>query len=98
MNFKIGDLIDARFFVKGLCSDSGGMGQVIFVEDSNAEFSGILALKYCREDNEEYIKRFKREVRLQEVFNGNSKVAGTVYSNTDNDPPYFVMKYYAGGI
>lgn len=97
MNFKIDDLIDERFVIKGLCSDSGGMGQVLFVEDSNTEFAGILALKYCREDNEEYIKRFKREVRLLEGFNGNSKVAETIYSNTDNDPPYFVMKYYPGG-
>lgn len=97
MNFKIDDLIDARFAVKGLCSDSGGMGQVLFVEDNNAEFAGTLALKYCREDNEEYIKRFKREVRLLEGFNGNSKVAETIYSNTDNDPPYFVMKYYSDG-
>lgn len=97
MNFKIDDLIDARFAVKGLCSDSGGMGQILFVEDINSEFAGTLALKYCREDNEEYIKRFKREVRLLEGFNGNSKVAETIYSNTDNDPPYFVMKYYSDG-
>ena len=97
MIFKVDDLIDERFVVKGLCSDSGGMGQVLFVEDSNTEFSGQLALKYCREDGEEYIKRFKREVRLLESFNGNSKVAETLYSNTNNDPPYFVMKYYPDG-
>lgn len=97
MIFKADDLIDGRFVVKGLCSDSGGMGQVLFVEDTTAEFPGLLALKYCREDDDEYVKRFKREVRLLEGFNGNSKVAETLYSNTDNDPPYFVMKYYPDG-
>lgn len=97
MIFKNGDIVDKRFVVKGLCNDSGGMGQVLFVEDSTGEFQGQLALKYCREDEEEYIKRFKREVRLLEGFRGNSKVAKTLFSNTDNDPPYFVMKFYPDG-
>lgn len=97
MIFKNDDLIDNRFIVKGLCSDSGGMGQVLFVEDINGEFPGLLALKYCKEDDEEYIKRFRREVRLLEGFSGNSKVAETVHSNTNYDPPYFVMKYYPDG-
>ncbi|WMS88920.1 protein kinase domain-containing protein [Pleionea litopenaei] len=97
MIFKTGDLIDSRFVVKGVCSDSGGMGQVLFVEDNNEEFQGMLALKYCREEDEEYIKRFKREVRLLEGFRGNSKVVETIYSNTENEPPYFVMKYYPDG-
>jgi len=95
--FKVGDLIDSRFSVKGLCSNSGGMGQVLYVEDAKVEFSGTLALKYCREGDDEYVKRFKREVRLLERFNGNSKVAKTLFSNSDNDPPYFVMKYYPDG-
>lgn len=97
MIFKVGDLIDSRFSVKDVCSDSGGMGKVLFVEDTKAEFSGTLALKYCREDGDEYVKRFKREVRLLEEFNGNSKVVRTLFSNSDNDPPYFVMKYYPDG-
>lgn len=97
MIFKTDDLIDGRFVVKGLCSDSGGMGQVLFVEDTNGDIPGLLALKYCRENDEEYVKRFKREVRLLESFSGNSKIAETIFSNTDNDPPYFVMKYYPDG-
>ena len=97
MNYQIDDLIEERFLVKGVCSDNGGMGQILFVEDTTLEFPGTLALKYCREDNEENVKRFRREVRLLESFNGNSKVVSTLYSNTKNDPPYFVMKYYPEG-
>lgn len=97
MNYQIDDLIDDRFVVKGVCSDNGGMGLILLVEDTKSEFSGTLALKYCREDDEEYVKRFRREVRLLESFNGNSKVVSTLYSNTKNDPPYFVMQYYPDG-
>jgi len=97
LTYKIDDLIDERFIVTGICSDKGGMGQVLFVEDNVAEFSGKLALKYCRENNEECIARFSREVRLLESFSENSKVVKTLYSNTVNDPPYFVMKYYPRG-
>jgi len=97
MNFEKGDLVDGRFTVKGICNDSGGMGQILFVEDADGELDGTLALKYCREDGEEYIKRFKREVRLMEKFSGNSRVVDTIYRNIENDPPYFVMKYYLKG-
>ncbi|WP_289029722.1 protein kinase [uncultured Paraglaciecola sp.] len=97
MKFNIGDVIDSRFTVAGLCSDEGGMGEVLFVTDLLNEFSGRLVLKYCREDGDEYIKRFKREVRLMENFKGNSKVVETIFSNTEHTPPYFVMKYYESG-
>lgn len=97
MVFNIGEVIDGRFVVEGICSSIGGMGQILFVEDSTSEFAGRLALKFCKEDDEEYVKRFRREVRLLEGFNGNSKVVETLYSNTENDPPFFVMKYYPEG-
>lgn len=97
MNYNIGDIIDGRFEVKGLCSSNGGMGEVIFIEDTTGELSGNLVLKYCREESEDYIRRFKREVRLMEDFNGNSKVVETLYSNTEHEPPYFAMKYYERG-
>lgn len=97
MNYSIGDLVDERFVITGLCSSDGGMGEILFVTDSSDEFPGTLALKYCREDGEDYIKRFKREVRLMESFKGNSKVADTLFSNTEYEYPYFVMKYYESG-
>ena len=97
MNFETNEIIDNRFVVDGLCSDSGGMGQILFVTDNTGEFEGKLVLKYCLEEDEEYIKRFRREVRLIEGFAGNSKVIETLYSNTQYDPPYFIMKYYEDG-
>lgn len=95
--FKENEVIDSRFLVKGLCSDNSGMGQVLFVEDLKDFFPGLLALKYCRENEDEYVKRFKREVRLLEGFSTSSKVVKTLYSNTEFEPPYFVMKYYPQG-
>ena len=61
------------------------------------EFSGTLALKYCREEDEEYVKRFRREVRLLKRFAGNSKVVEVLHSNSKHEPPYFVMRYYTDG-
>ena len=97
MKYDIDEIIDERFIVNGLCSDDGGMGEVLFVTDLTGEFSGNLVLKYCKEEGDEYIKRFKREVRLMRNFKGNSKVVETMFSNTEYTPPYFVMKYYESG-
>ncbi len=87
MEFNTNDLIDNRFLVKGICSNSGGMGQVLFVEDITKEFDGELVLKYCREQEDEYIKRFTREVRLTEGLKENSKVVDIFFSNTSFLPP-----------
>ncbi|ARU28087.1 serine/threonine-protein kinase [Cellvibrio sp. PSBB006] len=97
IDYEINELIDDRFKITGLCSDSGGMGRVLLVRDSTRELPGQLALKYCREEDEEYIKRFRREVRLLKRFYGNSKVVEVLYSNTQHEPPYFVMKFYENG-
>ncbi|HEC8323010.1 TPA: serine/threonine protein kinase [Providencia rettgeri] len=97
MIFKVNDKIDNRFVVTGMCSDKGGMGGVLFVQDLQQQLSEDLVLKFCREEDEEYLKRFKREVRLLESFNNNSKVVRTLYSNVDYDPPYFIMEYYPDG-
>ncbi|WP_434580218.1 protein kinase [Pseudomonas sp. Z5-35] len=94
--FETGDLIDDRYKVRGLCSDSGGMGQILFVEDTEQGHDNLV-LKYCREEGEEYIKRFRREVRLLESFAGNSKVVSVVDSNVYHEPPYFVMEHYSDG-
>jgi len=97
MDFDNGELIDERFLVTGICSDSGGMGKILFVEDVTAKLEGALVLKYCREENEEYIKWFKREVRLLESFKDNSKIVNILHSNKDYEPPYFVMQHYPQG-
>ena len=97
MEFQPGNVIDSRFSVKGVCNDGGGMGVVLFVEDIQKQFTDQIVLKYCREENEDFNKRFKREIRLLSSFNGNSKVAQVLHSNLDHEPPYFVMKYYPDG-
>ncbi len=95
--YRIGDVIDNRFEVTGLCNDTGGMGRVLLVHDRSDGPNEKLALKYCKEEDEEYIKRFRREVRLLERFSGNSKVVEVLFSNTDHEPPYFVMRFYPQG-
>lgn len=97
MEYEVGDTIDGRFQVAGVCSDSGGMGRVLLVEDITGTLDGTLALKYCREEDDEYVKRFRREVRLLKQFAGNSKVVEVLHSNTKHDPPYFVMEFYTEG-
>ncbi len=91
------EFFDQRFKVVDLCSNSGGMGLVLLVKDLTGEHTGILALKYCRENNEEYLARFKREVRLISKFKGNEKVVQILHYNLDHSPPYFVMPFYEQG-
>ncbi len=96
--FDSGDIIDHKYYVNGLCSDEGGMGTLLFVTYRNGEENDEqLVLKYCKESEEEYIKRFKREVRLLSGFDGNSKIIQLIDFNINYDPPYFVMKYYPRG-
>lgn len=97
MEYEVGDTIDGRFEVAGVCSDSGGMGRVLLVEDITGTLDGTLALKYCREEDDEYVKRFRREVRLLTQFADNSKVVEVLHSNAKHDPPYFVMEFYMDG-
>jgi len=54
-------------------------------------------MKYCREEDEEPLARFKREVRLLQEFQGNSKVVEIVEANLNHIPPYYIMRYYADG-
>lgn len=91
------EIFDNRFEVVKLCSDNGGMGLVLLVKDLTQQYEGTLALKYCRETSEEYISRFKREVRLVNNFKGNEKVVQILHSNFDHNPPYFVMPFYEQG-
>jgi len=97
MHFNVGDIIDERFEVYGTCSKVGGMGAILFVKDIDDEIAEEIVLKYCREEDEEYIKRFRREVRLLAEFAGNSKVVQVLHHNVNCDPPYFIMPYYSDG-
>ncbi|MHC4405366.1 MAG: serine/threonine protein kinase [Planctomycetota bacterium] len=56
-----------------------------------------LVLKYCRETDDEYLRRFRRETRLLLQFSGNSKLAQILDHNLAHDPPYYVMPFYADG-
>jgi len=94
--YKVGDIIDGSYTVTGICSDTGGMGAVVFVQALVSQ-PFPLVLKYCRETADEYVKRFRRETRLLTSYAGNGKVVNVVASNPDHDPPYVVMKYYQDG-
>lgn len=95
--FDKGDIIDEKYRVDGLCSDSGGMGVILFVTPLKVKPKFNVVLKYCKDNNEEQLKRFRREVRLLASFEGNSKIVQIVDRNLDHDPPYFVMKHYPDG-
>lgn len=97
MNYQQGNIIDEKFEVEGLCSDTGGMGDILFVKDLISQSDTKLVLKYCKEDDENYIKRFKREVRLTNIFKDNSRIVNILHSNTEYEPPYFIMEYYENG-
>jgi eukaryotic-like serine/threonine-protein kinase len=95
--YEKNDIIDGKYRVDGLCSDSGGMGTILFVTLLKAKGGSKVVLKYCKDADEEQLKRFRREVRLLATFKGNEKVVQVVDQNLDHDPPYFVMKYYPDG-
>jgi serine/threonine protein kinase len=95
--FDAGDIIDGKYRVDGLCSDTGGMGAILSVTPLSVKRPFKVVLKYCKDSSEEQLKRFRREVRLLGTFANNSKVVQIVDQNLEHDPPYFVMKYYADG-
>ncbi|PSR18459.1 hypothetical protein C8255_07350 [filamentous cyanobacterium CCP3] len=96
--FAIGDIIDEEYTVDDVCSTTGGMGAILFVTPRTKNFGGSrVVLKYCRETEDEYLRRFRREARLLLVFAGNSKVAQILDHNLEHDPPYYVMPFYTDG-
>ena len=60
--FDTGDVIDGKYLVKGVCSDSGGMGKILFVKALKNPPDFKIVLKYCKDTAEEQLKRFRREV------------------------------------
>lgn len=95
--FDIGEIIDGKYYIDGVCSDSGGMGAILHVTQLIDPPEYPLVLKYCRNSDDEHLKRFRREVRLLSEFSGNSKVVQIRDKNLDAEPPYFVMRFYADG-
>ncbi len=95
--FQINEIIDERYIVRGVCSDAGGMGSLLFVNSTNNPSGTVQILKYCKQSSDEALKRFRREVRLMKQFKGNSHVVQILHSNLDHDPPYFVMQYFSDG-
>lgn len=93
----LGSLIDGRFLVIGICSEAGGMGSLVFVEDTLALPGIQKVIKYCKQTSTEALTRFKREVRLMNQFSGSQKVIQVSYANLDHDPPYFLMDHYRDG-
>ena len=95
--FSTGDIIDRKYTVNGVCSTNGGMGTILFVTALAHGFTNPLVLKYCRETEDEYVRRFRREIRLLREFAGKSKVIQVLDQNLEHDPPYYVMDYYPDG-
>lgn len=73
----------------------GGFGEVFQVK--NIENGNEFALKICTENEEEYRRRFAREVRLMENIEDES-VVSILDFNLENEPPYFVMPLAEGSL
>ena len=95
--FNSDDIIDERYIVRGICSEVGGMGSLLFVNRKSKPTEPQLVLKYCKQAGEEVLARFRREVRLMKQFKGNSRVVQILHSNLEHDPPYFVMQHFSDG-
>src|SRR6202000_1250741 len=95
--FEVGYIFGGKYRVNGLCSDTGGMGTILHVTQLHEISNCPLVLKYCKDPNEEQIKRFNREIRLLGTFRGNPRVVQIIDQDLNHNPPYFVMKYYSDG-
>jgi len=94
--FSTGEVVDGKYIVRGVCSSSGGMGKVLFVSSVLSPNQNVV-LKYCNLPDEDGRSRFRREVRVMQMFNGNSHIAPVIDANLDYDPPYFVMPHFEYG-
>lgn len=95
--FSVGEIIDGKYRVRSFCSDLGGMGTILHVDQLAGTLSNPIVLKYCKLIDGESKKRFSREVRYLADFVGNSKILQVLDSNLSMDPPYFVMWFYPEG-
>jgi serine/threonine protein kinase len=93
---KPGEIIKGQYRIESVHSDQGGMGQILLVIDLKAG-QGPFALKYCRENNDEVLHRFRREARLMQTFAGNKKVVQLLDADLDHEPPFIVMPFFQDG-
>ncbi len=93
----VGDIIDGKYEVIGVCSEKGGMGTILFVKPVKLNAKTRIVLKYCKSTDVEDLQRFRREVRLLGTFKANSRVVQILDQNLLYDPPYFIMPYYPDG-
>lgn len=89
-------VIDSKYLIRGQCSNSGGMGTLLFVTQIGMD-APVLVLKLCKLTDPEMLARFRREVRVMQQFHGNSHVMPILDANLDHDPPYFVMPHFEHG-
>lgn len=82
---EIGDIIKG-YTIKEYIGD-GGMGIVFKVEKDGKEY----ALKICNTTDDEYVSRFKREIRMMETIN-NNRIVKIIDKDIDASIPYFIME------
>lgn len=63
------------------------MGIVFKVEKDGKEY----ALKICNTTDDEYVSRFKREIRMMETIN-NNRIVKIIDKDIDASIPYFIME------
>ena len=64
----------------------GGMGTVYQAISGN----DVVAIKICNSNDQDLIRRFKREVRAVQKIQHNN-VMPIITENLENDPPYYIM-------
>ena len=73
----------------------GGMGCVMKVK--NTIDGKYYALKYCKDNNENLIRRFKREVQIASETK-HPNIINIIDSDLDHSPPYFIMPLAIGNV
>ena len=46
--FQTDEIIDDRYIVRGICSEAGGMGSLLFVNHTSDPTGSVRVLKYCK--------------------------------------------------
>ena len=93
----LGQVVEGRFEVVGICSTTGGMGSILHVVDLLDAAGKPKVLKYCKDSSPAALQRFQREVRLMYDFRGCERVMTIHHFNLNHMPPYFVMDFYERG-
>lgn len=88
------NIIDGKYEILGNLG-RGGFGIVYKVR--NLATGENFALKICTENDEENVRRFKREVRLMKDIE-DINVIKIIDENLENEPPYFVMPLANGSL